>query len=367
MSEHEDPDADLEQSSSSTAESSANSPAKTPIRQLASSFASHPYIAVFAFLLAIVGAVFTITGPIRDWNTDSTRPSSISAKSYIPEGETDFVLPFDAPLEEFPFELSTGCNGRQQSWLKEHGKVLQRAYGVEISNIAGDGAQLTVTDVRTDGQRSAAADPVILIRCPGAAEGDFTELSINSDSDHPATVFDPETGQSGKHFTFNLSPGETGTLLIRITGTENFSGKILANSTTGGKTETVVLPLSPGGEQSLVVPGIGVSANLSFTQTGRDGRFFCQSEDGSDCSIPQVRMRVAKAWHRADLAARLIMDVVRNTKCSTPAEDNLTLDVYWKEFYGLEVNSTADSYPRLVVQPLAEINKKCGAGYVSTP
>jgi hypothetical protein len=267
-----------------------------------------PRFAFAVAVIALVGLVAAIVGPVPELLKEQTEVSSLSAEPVNKQGVTQFVLPLDAPLEDIPDIVGDGyyCNAQIIDWLKKVGKEIPSYQRIALRNIAQDGAMLSVSNVRAIEVKKYEPQPAILFNCPDGGNGDNAILHLRLDRDPQAQLFDVGTNTT-RPFAFNLQPGEQGSIELHLLGDvgHSYSGRITADIATGNKTETVYLPLN-GKPDGFDRVSPGKYARLVVSPGKKKGVFQCRlyppgtvaSDDGewdlTECLPGKVRSLLAE-------------------------------------------------------------------------
>lgn len=260
---------------------------------------SPPFL-FFGAVIAVLGVVAAVTGPVPDWFKNETEVSNFSAKPINKAGVTRFLLPLDAQLEQLPPTDTGLCGPEQVAWLKEHGTEIPPYERVAITNTAKDGAMLALSNVHAVDVVKSGPKPSIFFDCPDAGNGDNAILNLRLDRDQQAAeLVDPQTEKTSP-FSFNLAPGEQGSIELRLLGDEgtSYSGHIVADVSTGGVNKTVELPLNarPDGFERT---SPGKYKRLKVEPGTRAGSFFClvlkpggktdTDRDLEECGVSRIR------------------------------------------------------------------------------
>lgn len=259
---------------------------------------------VFLFasgVITLLSLVAAITGPFPEWFKGETKVSNFSARPINELGATKFLLPLDAPLEEVPPGLAGYCTSDVLEWLKEHGTEIPPYQRVAIQNTAKDGAMLAVSNVRAVDVRKYDPKPSIYFDCPEGGNAENAILHLRLDRDRQAHLFDPVTETTGP-FAFNLQPGEQGSIELHLLGDEDhsYAGRIVADVATGGKMQTVELPLN-GRPHGFGRVSPGKYDQLMVQLSGRPGVFYCvrsqrdntMDPSSEECHPNQIRAILA--------------------------------------------------------------------------
>jgi hypothetical protein len=275
----------------------------SPRAQSIAAIAKSPWTILVGSIVAVLGLVAAILGPLPDLFRDRTEPSSLTIESTNSREVTQFVLPVDAPLEEMPYEDSPGCSESALKWLDQHGVRRPRSYLMSIRNKAADGAMLSVKNVRVIEKQEIDPEPSIIVDCPSAGLGDTAVLNINLDKDEPALLVDQDSNKE-QPFAFNLQPGEEGHIDLRLSATSvGYSGRVIADVSSGDETSQVSLALDDSAGR-FNRPGLGeVAGQFEVSPYGAQGSFVCSEytskgefKDTSKCTIDQIRAKVREFW-----------------------------------------------------------------------
>jgi hypothetical protein len=247
-----------------------------------------PWFTVSGVLLAALGLVAAVFGPLPELMTQQTEVENFVATPSNKPGVTAYVLPLDAPLEEMPAGVNGYCAEPVIDWLDDVGREIPPYQRITLENTADDGAMLAVRNVRATDVERDGPEPVIHFVCPDGGVGDNARLNLRLDRDGIAERVDEETGDT-EPFVFNLQPGEQGTVEIRLIGDmgDSYSGKIVADVTTGGDTATVELPLN-GNADGFDRISPGKYARLQVTPGMTAGTFSCSLYDEEPIEPPST-------------------------------------------------------------------------------
>jgi len=253
-------------------------------------------------LLSLVAAVF---GPVPDLFKDETTVANFVAEPVNKHGVTNFVLPLDAPLEEMPPGSDGYCTDDVLEWLRKVGTEVPPYQRIAIRNSAEDGAMLSLSNVRAVDVRKSDSRPVISFECPDGGAGEMSVLKLRLDRDGQAQEYDLVT-QETRPFAFNLEPGERGSLEVWLLGdrAHSYSGRLVVDVSTGGKTETVDLPLNgrrdgfdriSAGEfgKLVVLPGMTPGTLLCRRKTTADPEAGDPDARTGPCTVAEVRSTLA--------------------------------------------------------------------------
>jgi len=260
----------------------------------------NPLFLVGSSIIAAIGVVAAVTGPAPDLFKDDTEVSNFSATPINKAGVTRFLLPLDVPLDRMPPTDTGLCGPNQITWLKQHGTEIPPYERIAITNTAQDGAMLGLTNVRAVDVVKSPPRPSIFFDCPDAGAGDNAILNLRLDRDQqPAELFDLETEKTSP-FSFNLAPGEQGSIELRLLGDEenSYQGRIVADVSTGGVTKTVDLPLNAR-RDAFDRTSPGNYGRLKVEPSPKHGMLYClllkpggttdNDRDLQECGLARIR------------------------------------------------------------------------------
>ena len=184
-------------------------------------------------------------------------------------GVTQFVVPFDAPLSEFPWKANPGCTPEQREWLAANGVERQLAWLVDVRSQAdGSDGSVTLRDPRIDGgPPPVRSDDTFLFDCPSAGMSDYIEVFQPLTESRAGFTY---TDQGAKRpVAVNLTPGELVSLKVVFLGPQGFNGDLTAEVIAGRDTERVVLI------PELHLPALGADLEVSVGSSP-GGLFNCE-------------------------------------------------------------------------------------------
>lgn len=233
--------------------------------------------AIISAIIAVVGAVTGVVGilPFVFRNATTLDSLTIAVEPAEAHRSSVFAVPVTADWDSFPTSQSL-CDDQQLGWLDANGTKLTERFLVTVSNVAGEGAMLSLKDFRGEGDVTEP-DPIhIAVTCDqsGGGAGNLR-----------AALIDPSTGRVGVYvpdnqsapvapLVFNVAPGENGQFALLIRSGSNFAGTVVFTEALGAETRTVELPIEGG----INVPG---TATTRFIVEG--GQLVC---DGIDDCVP---------------------------------------------------------------------------------
>lgn len=165
-----------------------------------------------------------------------------------------WLVPANAPWETFPLlsVADSGCDAQQVAWLGEHGinpdTAVLGLMNLDLRNDATDGASMTVTNIRADGDLGLDT-PLISVGCAyvGAAGGPQV-ISLDY-SGEPAvwaeasSDTDGEIKPVGSIVSVDLAAGQLEQLYVLLPENQTavFTGDIVADVRVGGEDSVVAL------------------------------------------------------------------------------------------------------------------------------
>ncbi|WP_394616777.1 hypothetical protein JNUCC0626_45335 [Lentzea sp. JNUCC 0626] len=242
------------------------------------SFTKNPWFLLGGGVVAALALVAAITGPLPDLTEDKTSVTSLIAE---PTGSpmSDWALPFDVPLDLMPRSASGYCEPETIEWLRRNGTEATPYHGISVRSAAEGGAMLSISNLRAVDVERLDPKPVIHFQCPSAGNAETAVLGLRLDRDRKAVELVDGSVDDTRPFAFNLEPGETGNLELRLDNEDGYSytGRIVADVTVGKDKKTVSLPLSGDHAEKFDWVSPGKYARL-IVQPGRtkDIQFTCE-------------------------------------------------------------------------------------------
>lgn len=220
---------------------------------------------VWAAIGAVIGVVGAVTGVISVWpiltaNASGVDDLRLSASPY-PAAVTEWALPLGADLSTYP-SGGEGCTDERRAWLEERATPVHRSIVIDMRNVADSGPMLSISDVRLEGDRFAGRASAVLVVCdPGAAPPQTLEAAeLDASTADAVAVFSPEAygiqqeGLPDLPVTWNLAPGETGLVVLRIGSSVAYEGTLTASVVDRGETTTV--PILVDDAETLAAPAL---------------------------------------------------------------------------------------------------------------
>ncbi|MFD4669234.1 hypothetical protein ACFWNN_05815 [Lentzea sp. NPDC058450] len=212
-----------------------------------SSIVKSPWFLLAGVVVAVLSLVVALTGPVPEISKEQTKVSSLAAEPINKPFVSDFALPLDVPLEMLP-QTDSGvyCNMEMIEWLRRFGTESPPYQRISIRSTAQDGAMLTVDNLRAVDVERYEAKPVMHFHCPDGGNADTALLELRLDRDRKAQEIVGESQGGNRPFAFNLEPGEQGNLELVLKSDDkySYSGRIVADVTTGTTKGTASLPLN---------------------------------------------------------------------------------------------------------------------------
>ncbi|CAH0301992.1 hypothetical protein SRABI26_04571 [Arthrobacter sp. Bi26] len=225
---------------------------------------------VLAGIAAVVIPIFAFGRElIADWNTTESSVGSLSAtagKNLNSLGS--YAVPVDAPFDSFPTRLVPSPDGRyfvcseeQHTWLSRYGRLFVDSVIVDLSNTAQVGAPITVRDFTMHGKTAAAQVPLFPVICitPTGGAIDADTGTLQADGTSTATFSDARADSQDRNIVpkspaaYNLPPGESAILFLRLQVPRDFEGSLAATVSSGGKDKTITIPVD-GSSDPILVP-----------------------------------------------------------------------------------------------------------------
>ena len=219
--------------------------------------------AVIGAAIGIVGAVTGVISimPILAANGSGVDDLRLTATPY-PEAATEWALPVGTDLSTYPATPGEGCTEDRRAWLQERATPIHRTLLLDLRNVANDGPMLSVSDVRIDGERFPGRETAVLVICDPASVPPTSLEAAMLDASTPKSVavFSAEAygiqqeGLPDLPVTWNLAPGETGLVVLRVGSTVAYDGTLTVGVVDAGK--KTELQISVDGVDSLAAPAL---------------------------------------------------------------------------------------------------------------
>lgn len=221
---------------------------------------------VWAVIGAIVGIVGAITGVISIWPIITANASGIDdlrlTASPYPANVTEWALPVGTDLSTYPTAGGDGCTDARRAWLAERATQIHRSLLIDMRNVADSGPMLAISDVRIEGERYPHGETAVLVVCDPATipPQPLEAAMLDASSSSSVAVFSAEAygiqqkGLPDLPVTWNLAPGETGLVVLRIGSTVGYDGALTVGVVDAGK--TAELQVVVDGVDTLVAPAL---------------------------------------------------------------------------------------------------------------
>lgn len=343
---------------------------KPPLKKKIKRLERNPFFLFAGALVALVAGIFGIVDP--PWKKDPVAAASNLMIEGYGSNEPNvgvWVLPFDAPLEDFPNgNHGPGCSSADVAWLDKVGRPRRDDFRFGIRNKANAGGMLSLTNIRVQGDRRDVTDPVLYVSCSNAGEGDTADVFLDVDKDAPAPMLRKNSADQVP-FAFNLLPGESGNVDVSLTGDMDFEGKVLMDVTAAGDEDSHIVEVPIDGNRTDFVRGGKSSRPMLFvfpvTDPEDPTRPLSCSEDGEDetpCSEAGVRAKLARIWSRPELAAQELARILDAADCDRSAVSSEFAQI-WPGFFRRDPSPDLLGYETLVRNPITNVSAQCGDGF----
>jgi hypothetical protein len=277
-----------------------------------SSFVKSPRFLLAGAIIAVLSLVAALMGPIPELSKSRTKATSLVAEPVNKTFVSEFALPLDAPLDQLP-QTDSGfyCDMGMVEWLRRFGTEVPPYQRISIRSTAQDGSMLVVDNLRAVDVNRYEPQPVMHFQCPDGGNADTAVLELRLDRDRKAQELVDGSPKNTRPFAFNLEPGEQGNLELRMKSddTYSYSGRIVADVSTGTAKETVSLPLNGEDTEKFDRVGLGKYGRLivspgrtkdifqctlypvGFSKWTPEGEMF---DDVFDCSLQKARLLLAE-------------------------------------------------------------------------
>lgn len=243
------------------------------------------------------------------WDAESEREGASSVDSVeiitYPTGNAfiQFFMPLDTPFEDLPKspnpndpEVFDPCTSEQSDWLYAHGTFVPEYQHIEMRSKAASGAIITLKNFRAEGTQVPHDDPIVVVRCwnsmGSAAPSSPATLRLGIDEQ---ARFDFEA-ENDSLVVYNLAPGETDQLNLRLQTTEIFRGSLRVTVVSGESARDIVLKNYDGTDiYAAAYPPLKI-VQLDMA----DGQLHCSIQRGftaigDPCTIGQLKAELA-SW-----------------------------------------------------------------------
>lgn len=202
---------------------------------------------VWAIIAGVVGVVGAVTGvisivPILTANSSGLDDLRLAASSF-PESATEWALPLGTDLTSYPGAGGEGCTDERREWLEARATQIHRSLLIDMRNVADSGPMLSVSDVRIEGDRFPDTDTAVLVICDPAstAPQPLEAAMLDASTAGSVAVFAAEAygiqqeGLPDLPVSWNLAPGETGLVVLRIGSSVAYDGALTASVVDAGR------------------------------------------------------------------------------------------------------------------------------------
>ncbi len=221
---------------------------------------------MWAVIGAVVGIVGAVTGVIGIWpiltaNASGVDDLRITATPY-PESATEWALPVGTDLSTYPAGSSEECSAAQLAWLQQSAVQIHRTLLLDLRNVADSGPMLSISDVRIEGERATNRASAVLVVCDTSAAPPrpLEAAMLDASSANSVAVFSAEAygiqqeGLPDLPVTWNLAPGETGLIVLRIGSSVAYDGSLVAGVVDKGTKSDIEITVD--GVDSLSSPAL---------------------------------------------------------------------------------------------------------------
>lgn len=214
-----------------------------------------------------------------------------------------YVIPLTRGWKDLPLKDDAGlCSTAQVSWLKAHGYEVWDSFITSIRSSANSGPMISLTNLRVEELTVKQSEPNIFFQCPTAGSGSTVVATLDLDQRGKVQVQQSDSTDAlklpGSAFSFNLQPGESGTIIFHPRGLDGYyTGRVVATVRAGSESRDVTIPLNgetftrngPGKSQDL---RISPRENLDSPKP-----FVCRGGliDG-ECDLADIESALKKIW-----------------------------------------------------------------------
>lgn len=245
-------------------------------------------------IVAVVGAVTGVLSVVQFATRDTSSLATLTLSAApVSRAATEFALPLSKLGAEFPVD-SEPCGAVQRQWLNENATEVHRLFRIEMRNTASEGAMLALTDFRADATPTRAAEPsTVLVVCPTDAPASAVRAAgLTVDVPDTTARFRTLRGSTSAQpapeipVTWNLAPGESGTIDLELSAESATSGSIIVTMLSGRDQTTVPVAASDFELPGLWRHGDGFLAvgteGLECRREGTAGAVPCDDADLAD-------------------------------------------------------------------------------------
>ncbi len=249
---------------------------------------------VLSATVAVVGAITGVITVVSALTRDVSGFSSLSVTAAPSDsGVKEFALPLSFIDSDFPAS-DQPCSKEQLAWLDDHAEPVQRRFRVSMRNNAGEGAMLALVDFRADVKPdgTAPATHVLVVCAEDSVTPTARAAGLEVDlSDATARFRALGSSQQSQPIpdipvSWNLAPGETGTLDIELSAEHSAKGALVVTALSGRDKSDVKIEGTeftlPGfwrrGESYLLIGASGMECARNVTGL----RDICTDDDLTD-------------------------------------------------------------------------------------
>ena len=198
-------------------------------------------VAIGGAVVSVIGALWTFYEIKDEFFADTSRHSSVTiAVQPYPATATEFAVPVTTDFGDFPDSDGT-CSETQRTWLAEAGHAITSRLIVDLRNTASEGAMVVVKDFSVTGTRTTDDERYLRVICDSAPTPVTPLRSARLDATTPqgvavlsANAFGATSdGLPDTPVAWNLAPGETGQLVIRVFSRAAVTGELVATVLVG--------------------------------------------------------------------------------------------------------------------------------------
>lgn len=244
---------------------------------------------VWTVIAAVIGVVGAITGVIGIWPIITANASGIDdlrlTASPYPASVTEWALPVATDLSTYPAAGGEGCTEERRQWLASRATQIHRSLLLDMRNVADSGPMLALSDVRIEGERFPHGETAVLVVCDPATTPPrpLEAAMLDASSSNSVAVFSAEAygiqqeGLPDLPVTWNLAPGETGLVVLRIGSSVGYDGALTVGVVDAGQTTDVTVVVD--GVDALVAPAL---VELGIVQLRAGATLTCVDERDAD-------------------------------------------------------------------------------------
>lgn len=234
---------------------------------------------IIGVLVPFLGYVWDGYGVLGEFRRRPTGAGTgeIRATPY-PAGQTEWAVPVSVDFARFP-KSTSGCREDQRLWLASAGTRVSTRFLLDMRNTATEGGMLVFRDIGVVGERTGDADPRVLVVCDPEprAKSSLRWARLDATTERGVAVLSADVfgatseGLPDTPVVWNLAPGETGQLVVRISSRVPVRGTIAATLGAGRSATRISVE---GGEVTAVPL---VDGGASYLSAGDDLRCLTES------------------------------------------------------------------------------------------